>query len=213
MKINSPYYTIKEAGIHEIIVKKSRFICQLKRVTTEKEAQDFIAEMKKKHYKATHNCSAFILRTTPLIKKSSDDGEPSGTAGLPMLEVLEKKQLTGVVTVTTRYFGGIKLGTGGLIRAYTKSVSESLETIGLVKGELYYPQLFTLTYSQQNTFTYFLQQHPQYQLKDITYGENLSCLVMVKEEDIPVFQLALTNLFHGKINFTTGSATYFETPV
>lgn len=194
-------------------MKKSRFICHLARVTTEKQAQEFISEIKKKHYKANHNCSAFILATTPTIKKSSDDGEPSGTAGIPMLEVLEKKQLTGLIAVTTRYFGGIKLGAGGLIRAYTKSVSESLDTVGLVKGELYYPQSFTLSYSQQNSFTYFLQQHPQYQLKDITYGENLTCHVMVKESDISTFQEALTNLFNGQVQFATGLATYFETPL
>lgn len=117
------YRTIKENGQSEIEIKKSRFICSLKRIESEEEAKNFIQEIKKEHWKANHNCSAFVIGEKNEIQRSSDDGEPSGTAGVPMLEVLKKNQLINVAAVVTRYFGGTKLGTGGLIRAYTHAVS------------------------------------------------------------------------------------------
>ena len=116
------YQTIKEDGQSEIEIKKSRFICSLKRVTSEEEAKDFIQAIKKEHWKANHHCSAFVIGEKNEIQRSSDDGEPSGTAGIPMLEVLKKNELINVIAVVTRYFGGTKLGTGGLIRAYTLSL-------------------------------------------------------------------------------------------
>jgi uncharacterized YigZ family protein len=107
------YFTISQDVAYEIEIKKSRFLCQLKRVSNKKMAKNFIAEVKKEHFKAKHNCSAFIVGTNGEVKQSSDDGEPSGTAGVPMLEVLNNKQLTNTCAVVTRYFGGIKLGVGG----------------------------------------------------------------------------------------------------
>ena len=127
------FKTIIEDGLVEEEIKKSRFICFMKRVTSEEEARDFINKIKKEHYKANHNCSAFILGESMEIKRSSDDGEPSGTAGVPMLTVLENHELTNVVAVVTRYFGGIKLGAGGLIRAYAGAVANAVKNIGVVK--------------------------------------------------------------------------------
>ena len=118
------YFTVKGYGEHEIIIEKSRFICYVSRATTEEEAQSFIQNIKKKHWDATHNCSAYLIGAHDQIQKANDDGEPSGTAGVPMLEVLKKRKLKDTVVVVTRYFGGIKLGAGGLIRAYSKSTSE-----------------------------------------------------------------------------------------
>ena len=117
------FRTIKEDGQVQEEIKKSRFICHAKRVYSEEEARDFITAIKKEHYKATHNCSAFIVGERSEIKRTSDDGEPSGTAGVPMLGVLENHNLTNLCVVVTRYFGGIKLGAGGLIRAYAGSVA------------------------------------------------------------------------------------------
>ena len=110
--------TIKDDVIFEEEIKKSRFICHLKRVTTEEAAREFINSIKKQHHKANHNVSAFTIGDHQEIQRSSDDGEPSGTAGVPMLEILKKRELTNLVAVVTRYFGGIKLGAGGLTRAY-----------------------------------------------------------------------------------------------
>ena len=120
-------YTISCDFQHEIVIEKSRFICTLKKVATEEEAQEFIKEIKKKYWDATHNCSAYIVGENGMAQRSSDDGEPSGTAGLPMLEVLRKNNLHNVAAVVTRYFGGIKLGAGGLVRAYTNSVASAIE--------------------------------------------------------------------------------------
>ncbi len=130
------YLTVKEAGEHEIVIEKSRFICHLSRAASEEEAQEFIQKIKKQHWNATHNCSAYLIGETDHIQKANDDGEPSGTAGVPMLEVLKKRGLKDTCAVVTRYFGGIKLGAGGLIRAYGKSVSEGLNHIGVTERKL-----------------------------------------------------------------------------
>ena len=119
------YYSIKEPIIHEIDIKKSRFITYLIPIQTEEEFNEQLAAIRKKHYKATHHCQAFILNADSSIQRMSDDGEPSGTAGVPMLEVLKRNNLTYIMAVTVRYFGGTKLGAGGLIRAYSTSVSEA----------------------------------------------------------------------------------------
>ena len=117
------YKTIANDGIVEEEIKKSRFICHLKRIISEEEGREYIAQIKKEHHKANHSCSAMIVGDDGQIKRSSDDGEPSGTAGVPMLTVLEKQGLTNVVAVVTRYFGGIKLGTGGLRRVETTALT------------------------------------------------------------------------------------------
>ncbi|MED4161661.1 YigZ family protein, partial [Halalkalibacterium halodurans] len=126
------YYTVKESGIHEISIQKSRFIAHLSRATSEEEAIEFIEQIKKEHWNATHNCSAYLIGENDQVQKANDDGEPSGTAGVPMLEVLKKRRLKDTVAVVTRYFGGVKLGAGGLIRAYGSAVSEGLNAIGVV---------------------------------------------------------------------------------
>src|SRR5699024_144557 len=132
----SHYYTIKKSGYHEVIIQKSRFIGHVKRVQNEGDAQQFIQEIQKEHHSATHNCFAYIIGDHDQFQKANDDGEPSGTAGIPMLEVLKRLSLKNTVIVITRYFGGIKLGAGGLIRAYSSVTSDTINHIGIVKREL-----------------------------------------------------------------------------
>ena len=120
-------YRIKEECSHTIEIEKSKFITYLKRVFSEEEARDYITHIQKLHPTATHHCTAFIIGEHDEIQRSSDNGEPSGTAGIPMLEALKKNHIQDIVAVTVRYFGGIKLGTGGLVRAYSKSVSLALK--------------------------------------------------------------------------------------
>ena len=127
------YKTIKNDGIFEEEIKKSRFICHLKRISSEEEGREYIAQIKKEHHKANHSCSAMIVGDDGQIKRSSDDGEPSGTAGVPMLTVLEKQGLTNVVAVVTRYFGGIKLGTSGLIVAYKAAAAEAIAAATIIE--------------------------------------------------------------------------------
>ena len=125
-ELKLPYKIIKTGGQGEIIEKKSRFIATVLPVSTEEEAVVFIESMKKKYWDARHNCSAFVIGSRNEISRCSDDGEPSGTAGRPMLEVLLGEEVHNVAVVVTRYFGGVLLGTGGLVRAYTKAVQEGL---------------------------------------------------------------------------------------
>nr|WP_330413660.1 YigZ family protein [Coprococcus sp. AF21-14LB] len=122
----SQYTTVYEGGEGEIIVKKSRFIATVRPVKTEEEAIAFIAEMKKKYWDATHNCSAYVIGERFQVQRMSDDGEPQGTAGKPMLDVLMGEEIHDIAVVVTRYFGGTLLGTGGLVRAYSGAVKEGL---------------------------------------------------------------------------------------
>ena len=124
--------TIARRVVHEIEIKRSRFITHLEPVTSVAEADAFIAEIRKKHWDARHNCVAMITGVTGDQARSSDDGEPSGTAGVPMMEVLRRRQMTDVVAVVTRYFGGIKLGAGGLVRAYSGAVSGAFDLAQIV---------------------------------------------------------------------------------
>ena len=131
-EIRKPYQIVLEGGEGEIIEKKSRFIATVQPVETEEEAVAFIESMKKKYWDARHNCSAFVIGSKNELTRCSDDGEPSGTAGRPMLEVLLGQEVTNVAVVVTRYFGGVLLGTGGLVRAYTKAVQEGLKNSQVV---------------------------------------------------------------------------------
>ncbi len=124
---HTPYKIVVDGGEGEIVEKKSRFIATVQPVETEEEAVAFIESTKKKYWDARHNCSAFVLGSKKEITRCSDDGEPSQTAGRPMLEVLLGQEVTNVAVVVTRYFGGVLLGTGGLVRAYTKAVQEGLK--------------------------------------------------------------------------------------
>ena len=127
-----PFRCVLEGGCGEIVEKKSRFLATVRPVETEEEASAFIEEMKKKYWDATHNCSAFVIGRRGEITRCSDDGEPSGTAGRPMLEVLLKEGICNTAVVVTRYFGGTLLGTGGLVRAYGAAVKEGLKHSGVV---------------------------------------------------------------------------------
>ena len=129
------YLTLNEPFETEIEIKKSRFIGRVYPIKSEEEADEIIAANKKEHYKATHVCSAWVLNTTPERQKASDDGEPSGTAGKPMLEVLKMRELKDILVIVIRYFGGIKLGAGGLIRAYSGSATDVLDHAQIVKKQ------------------------------------------------------------------------------
>ena len=141
------YRTVKNYGESEIVIQKSRFLTFVKRAETEEEAIDFINEIKKMHHTATHNCSAYLIGEHDGIQKANDDGEPSGTAGCPMLEVLKKQGLKDTVVVVTRYFGGIKLGGGGLIRAYGRATSEGIAATGTVERKLHHLMKVTIDYT------------------------------------------------------------------
>lgn len=141
------YSSLYRSGQEEIVIEKSRFIGYGRGVHTEDEALEFIASVSKKHREATHNVWAYIIGETKNIQRYSDDGEPSGTAGIPMLEVLKKEDLTNSVLVVTRYFGGIKLGAGGLVRAYTKAAALAVQACEKVSKKVFVPLMLTFDYS------------------------------------------------------------------
>lgn len=206
------YRTIQENGIHEIEIKKSRFICHLKRVETEEEAQAFIDEIKKEHWKATHNCSAYTLGMNDEIQRAQDDGEPSGTAGVPMLEIFLKKDLKNVAAVVTRYFGGIKLGAGGLIRAYGGSVNEAVKEIGIVERQLQQLIDVTVDYSSSGKVEHALRE-AGYTVQDTTYAEHITyhCVIPLEVEE--KFVEDITNWTSDQAEVSIGQKAWIEVPV
>lgn len=208
----SHYYTVKGYGEHEIIIQKSRFICYVERVTTEEEAIEFIQKIKKKHHDANHNCSAYLIGENDHIQKANDDGEPSGTAGVPMLEVLKKKKLKDTVVVVTRYFGGIKLGTGGLIRAYGKSVSEGLQATGMVERKLMRIMNTNIDYTWLGKVENELRSST-YLLKEIHYLNDVNVEAYVEEEKKTDFIEWMTELTNGQGVISEGDVVYLEEDV
>ena len=180
---------------HEYVVEKSRFITTVYPCSTEEEAQTFIGRINKEFWDARHNCTAFALGPKQEQQRSSDNGEPSGTAGKPMLEVLKKTGITNIAVVVTRYFGGIKLGAGGLIRAYSHSVAETLR---LAPKELH-----TIRTELQTTIDYALYGAVERYLQDAqlhyeaSFGELITLTILVAPNDVERIQKELQDMSHG----------------
>lgn len=181
------YRTVEQFGQDEIIIEKSTFIGYAKPVADEDEALAFIQEIKKKHRDATHNVPAYVLGENNDIQRCNDDGEPSGTAGVPMLEVLKKEDVRNVAVVVTRYFGGIKLGTGGLVRAYTKGAKIALEAAGIITRVLYQVVILTIDYTMLGAVQNQLRQK-QYDVKDTVYDDMVHLHVWVEQDDVDHFR-------------------------
>ncbi|WP_079506653.1 YigZ family protein [Mesobacillus jeotgali] len=203
------YYTVKGYGEHEIEIQKSRFIAHIDRAETEEEAQQFIHKIKKKNWNANHNCSAFMIGENDLIQKANDDGEPSGTAGVPILEVLKKKHLKDTVVVITRYFGGIKLGAGGLIRAYGKATSEGLKETGIVERKLMRIMHTTIEYTLLGKVENELRSST-YQLKEIHYLDKVEIETYVEEAQAEAFKVWMVEMTSGQGEIRTGEVVYLE---
>lgn len=203
------YLTIKTDYSSETVIKKSRFIASLKRITSEEEALDFIAQTKKLHNKANHNCFAFMLGDQDQIQRASDDGEPSGTAGVPILEVLKRNQIHDVCVVVTRYFGGIKLGAGGLIRAYAGSAANGIDGVGLVERLLMQNVKLTIEYPQLDSLTYWLTQN-NYPTPQIEYSDVVTLTLPVKVSDYATFTKAVTEVLSGKVTLIDGGQSFQE---
>ena len=206
------YRTIKEDGQVQEEIKKSRFICHTKRVYNEEEARDFISAIKKEHYKATHNCSAFIVGERSEIKRTSDDGEPSGTAGVPMLGVLENHNLTNICVVVTRYFGGIKLGAGGLIRAYAGSVALAVKEIGIIEIKEQAGIQIHMTYAQYQEYGNFLKEHNLMEL-ETNFTDQVDTMIFIEKEKKDGIKADLIEFFNGKVTLTDKGLREVEIPV
>ena len=176
------FYTIEKNVETEIVVKKSKFIANIFYISTNKEAEEKIKEIKKKYFDARHNCFSYrVVENDNIIEKASDDGEPSGTAGGPMLNILQKNNLTNILIVFTRYFGGILLGTGGLVRAYSDALLEALEKTSKVKMVSGLELEVTLSYNNFENFKYYCKNH-EINIISTNYNENIVCKIDMKLE-------------------------------
>lgn len=206
------YYTVKRYGENEIVIEKSRFIAHIARATTEEEAQEFIQTIKKKHWNATHNCSAYLIGKNDQIQKANDDGEPSGTAGVPILEVLKKRHLKDTVVVVTRYFGGIKLGAGGLIRAYGKATSEGINATGVVERRLMKVMHTKVDYTWLGKIENELRSSI-YNVKEIHYLDTVEIETFVEEIQTDTFTEWMIELTNGQCEVREGEMLYLEKDV
>ncbi|XJS10363.1 YigZ family protein [Aerococcaceae bacterium WGS1372] len=208
------YYSIKEPIIDEIEIKKSRFITYLIPIRTEEEFNHELAAIRKEHYKATHHCQAFILNKDSSIQRMSDDGEPSGTAGVPMLEVLKRNQLTYVMAVTVRYFGGVKLGAGGLIRAYSSSVSEALKKAQLIANSTQMLIQLQMEYNQVDPFTYYLSQTDiPITLIDTQYTDKVTYELALYTSDVETVHQQLIEQFSGQLDWEEQGTQTVDVPI
>ena len=170
---------IKEECTNTIVIEKSRFITYLEYCENEEQYKEYLKTIKKKHYDATHVCSAFLGKST---RRSSDDGEPSGTAGVPMLSCLDKHGMENTAAFVVRYFGGIKLGAGGLIRAYSSSVSEAIKQADLVEDRMFNQYTITLNYETANRIDYLLNK--ECEEVETEYSENVKYTFLTNDEKV-----------------------------
>ena len=204
-------FTIVKDFRQEIVIEKSRFICTLKKVHSEAEAQEFIKTIKKEFWDATHNCSAYIV--DEMAQRSSDDGEPSGTAGLPMLEVLRKNKLTNTAAVVTRYFGGIKLGAGGLVRAYTNSVAEAVKTTGIAQKVLVSKFSFIYDLNEVGKILNILYQQQLFEIADVEYGLKAKVILKMKDSDKEAAEAWLTESLNKVVQLEREGSEFIEVPL
>lgn len=206
--MDKAYKMIYEGGIGEIVEKKSRFIAATAPVESEEEAQSFIEKIKKEHWSARHNCYAYVIGDKHQLQRFSDDGEPSQTAGKPMLDVLLGEDVHNCVIVVTRYFGGVLLGTGGLVRAYTKATAEGLRASKIVKkcpGVKW--QLHT-DYNGIGKITYLLGQK-SIPILSSEYTDSVVVNVVVPTEEVGALKKALIEATSGKIVFVEEENVFF----
>ncbi|AIG65332.1 YigZ family protein [Weissella tructae] len=194
---------------HEI--KKSRFILNVARINSEEEARDFIARISQQERKANHNVWTYVLGEHDEIQRYSDDGEPAGTAGVPMLEVLKNNQVHNVVAVVTRYFGGIKLGAGGLIRAYAGTVADGLVDVGLVELVARQAVTISVSYSAYDSLKYWLDTNDHI-INDTQYTTGVDITVPVLPAEMSAFESDINDLLAGQVTFTKGDEQIFELP-
>ena len=198
VRLTEQYRTVCEDGIGEILEKKSKFICNVHYADSEEDAISYINILKKQYWDAKHNCFAYIIGKDGATVKCSDDGEPSGTAGRPMLEVLKKEGITNVVVVVTRYFGGILLGTGGLLRAYTQAVTEGIKNAGLCDMQLVSVCEVTVDYETLGKVKYCLTNH-KITIINEKYSQNVDLEIAIPMSLVKAAYNELTEVTNGKL--------------
>lgn len=206
MNIDS-YITVREEASDEVVIMKSRFIGYAAPCETEEDALAFLRRIKEKHRDARHHCYAYVIGLNAGVMRYSDDGEPGGTAGLPMMDVLKNAGAVNCCVVVVRYFGGVLLGTGGLVRAYTLGCKIALEAAGLVRMELSDVLRCRISYALWNSVQYAVQKLPV-QLGDTVYAEDVAFVLIVRKKDSEATVLQLRNLSDGKMTCEPVSEEY-----
>ncbi|WP_025161687.1 YigZ family protein [Paraclostridium bifermentans] len=203
------YKTLHEFGTDEITIEKSTFIGYAKPIKTEEEAVEFINEIKKKHKDARHNVWAYTVGKSMNIQRYSDDGEPQGTAGIPTLEVIKKEDLRDVVVVVTRYFGGIKLGAGGLVRAYTKGAKIGLEAGKIIEKIMYQEVKIKIDYNQLGKVQNEIM-NMGYFIKDTIYEDNVEIIVYSRANEKEAIIERLNDITSATAQITIGEEFYLS---
>lgn len=206
------YKTTAENGTASYEIQKSRFIAYTSHVETEAEARDFVAAIKKKHFDARHNCSAWVLGADSSQQKSNDDGEPGGTAGNPILEAIKQHGLTNVVVVVTRYFGGIKLGAGGLIRAYSHTASLGLEATPCLEVKPFCLMEAEMDYSLLGTVENWIR-NKELRTGETAYLDKVTVRLLVEPADCEAISTELTNLTAAQCKITIHQPEYMSLPI
>lgn len=200
--------TIKAAGTYELEIRRSRFLCALRRVSTEEQAQAFIADRRRAHREATHNCTAYVL-DDGRITRSNDDGEPAGTAGAPMLDALLRRNITDTVAVVTRYFGGVKLGAAGLTRAYRQAVNEAVDHLGLVTRLPAHTVTVTVDHGLAGRLTNDLHASG-YAALATRYGEHVEIDLLIPADELDDFDVWVAAVTAGQARTSRGAIGFIE---
>ncbi|MBU0279318.1 YigZ family protein [Gemella sp. zg-1178] len=203
------FITIKNNVDNELIEKKSRFITYLIRISSQEEAKEFIQKMKKKFYDANHVCSAFVFGDNNEITRANDDGEPSGTAGTPMLDVLLKNNIKNVCAVSIRYFGGTKLGTGGLVRAYSSGVIEAIKKAKLIERKNALEINFEIEYSLNGKIEYEITK-TNFLVDDVIYSDKINYKIFVIQNEEEVFLNWIRETTNGKFKIISSREKLLE---
>ncbi|MET8328885.1 YigZ family protein [Streptomyces sp. NPDC005181] len=201
------YRTVARAGVHETEINRSRFICALAPAATEQEAQDFVARIRKEHPTATHNCFAYVIGADASVQKASDDGEPGGTAGVPMLQMLMRREMRYVVAVVTRYYGGVKLGAGGLIRAYGGAVGEALDELGTVTRQRFRLATITVGHQRAGRLENDLRA-TGLAVREVRYAEAVIIEIGLPDSDVESFRSWLADATAGEALLELGGEAY-----
>lgn len=208
------YRMIATAGEHraEIEVKRSRFIAMVARVASEEEARAAIDRLRTEHWQANHHCTAWRIGEGGRSQRTSDDGEPSGTAGVPMLEVLKRRDVTDVVAIVTRYFGGTLLGAGGLIRAYGQAVTNVLDEVGIVERRPLSVVAVRASHQDAGRLDNALRM-TDYQLSDVAYEDRVTFELYLSGEELPGFTDWLAEMTGGRSVPEVVGTRFVEVPV
>ncbi|MEU7320644.1 YigZ family protein [Streptomyces griseoviridis] len=201
------YRTVAHPGVHETEVNRSRFLCALAPAATEQEAQDFLAAVRKEHPDASHHCWAYVIGADASVQRAGDDGEPGGTAGVPMLQMLLRRDMRYVVAVVTRYYGGVKLGAGGLIRAYGGAVGEALDALGTRTRRRFRLATVTVDHQRAGRVQNDLRTSGRAVL-DVHYGEQVTIDIGLPDAEVPAFRAWLADATAGTARFEPGGEAY-----